>query len=171
MGARGQKQSYTEISCPNEKCPHYGMLGKQNIVGNGTYETKTGTVRKYICRTCGRVFNDRTGTAYQRTHLTEQQYNLIVSCQANGVGVRRTAAIAECSPTTVQSVVRRAGSHVSKVSQAVESGGVAPEVLQFDELQYTLKKTPPGRGPFQRGRGLDLDLALCRREIPAGYVS
>ena len=141
MGLRGPKQKFLDISCPNEECKDYGILGRGNIVANGTYQTKSGTVRKYICKTCGRVFNDRTGTAYEYTHLTREEHNLIMACQANGVGVRRTADIVGCTPKTVLKRTKRGGDHAAKVSNSLESGGVRPEVLQFDELLYTLKKT------------------------------
>ena len=140
MGERGPKQKFTEISCPNEECKYFGKLGEQNIVANGTYQTRSGTVRKYKCKECGRVFNDRTGTAYEYTHLTREQHNLIMACQANGVGVLRTADIVGCTPRTVQKRTKRGGEHAAKVSKALESGGVRPEVLQFDEMLYTLKK-------------------------------
>ncbi len=141
MGLRGPKQKFLEISCPNEECKYYGKLGEKNIIANGTYETKSGTVRKYRCKECGRVFNDRTGTAYEYTHLTKEEHNLIMACQANGVGVRRTADIVGCTPKTVLKRTKRGGDHTSKVSAALESKGVKPEVVQFDELLYTLKKT------------------------------
>lgn len=140
MGSRGPKQQFTDISCPNEKCRLYGVLGKENIVGNGTYATKSGTVRKFKCKACGRVFNDRTGTAYEYTHLTKEKVDLIAACQADGVGVRRTAAIAGVTVRTVQKRTERSGDHASLVQKALESVGLAPRVLQFDELLYTLKK-------------------------------
>ena len=141
MGLRGPKQKFLDISCPNEECKHFGKLGEKNIIANGTYQTKSGTIHKYKCKTCGRVFNDRTGTAYEYTHLTCEEHNLIVACQANGVGVRRTAEIVGCTPKTVLKRTERGGNHAAKVSKALESKGVEPEVVQFDELLYTLKKT------------------------------
>ena len=122
MGLRGPKQRFLDISCPNEDCKDYGILGHGNIVANGTYQTRSGTVRKYRCKTCGRVFNDRTGTAYEYTHLTREEHNLIMACQANGVGVRRTADIVGCTPKTVLKRTKRGGDHVAKVSKSLESG-------------------------------------------------
>ena len=139
MGLRGPKQKFLDISCPNEECKYFGKLGEQNIIANGTYQTKSGTVRKYKCKECGRVFNDRTGTAYEYTHLTREEHNLIMACQANGVGVRGTANIVHCTPKTVLKRSKRGGDHAAKVSKALESKGVRPEVVQFDELIYTLK--------------------------------
>ncbi|MBO4220020.1 MAG: IS1 family transposase [Clostridia bacterium] len=141
MGERGPKQKYTDVSCPNEECEYYGVLGEGNIVANGTYKTKSGTVRKFKCKACGRVFNDRTGTAYEYTHLSKEEHNLIVACQANGLSVRRTAEVVGCTPKTVLKRTSKGGKHAAKVSAALESKGVRPQALQFDELLYTLKKT------------------------------
>jgi transposase-like protein len=58
MGKRGAKPQFIDIFCPNSDCKLYGISGKGNIVGNGTYQIKNKRVRKYICRECGRVFND-----------------------------------------------------------------------------------------------------------------
>lgn len=138
MSEWGPKQKFVDISCPNEGCRHYGVLGQGNIVANGTYQTKSGTVRKYRCKTCGRVFNDRTGTAYEYTHLTHEQHNLIVACKANGVSVRRTADIVGCTPKTVMRRMRKDGNHVARVSASLEDGKVTV-CLQFDKMLYTLK--------------------------------
>ncbi len=140
MGLRGPKQKFLEISCPNEKCRDFGMLAQGNIIANGTYETKSGIVRKFKCKTCGRVFNDRTGTAYEYTHLTREQHNLIMTCQANGVGVRRTADIVGCTPKTVLRRTKLREDHVAKVSVVLESKDAESEVLQFDGLLHAFKK-------------------------------
>ena len=55
MGERGPKQQFTDISCPNEGCKKYGRTDGDNIIANGTYQTKAGTVRKFKCKECGRV--------------------------------------------------------------------------------------------------------------------
>lgn len=140
MGERGPKQKFLDISCPNEDCRHYGILGQGNIVANGTYQTKSGTIRKFRCKTCGRVFNDRTGTAYEYTHLTREQLDLIVACQANGVGVHKTADIVGCTPKTVMKRTKKGGNNAAKVSASLEAGKVRPVRLRFDEILYTLKK-------------------------------
>jgi hypothetical protein len=41
MGKRGPNAKFTQISCPNQDCQHYGKLNEGNIVGNGTYQTKS----------------------------------------------------------------------------------------------------------------------------------
>ena len=62
MGKRGAKPKFTDVYCPNQDCKCYGIFGKGNVIGNGTYQIKNRKVQKYIRHECGRVFNDRTDT-------------------------------------------------------------------------------------------------------------
>jgi hypothetical protein len=64
MGKLGSKSKFTDVSFPNQDCKFHGILGKGNIIGNGTYQIENKRVRKYICRECGRVFNDRKNTFF-----------------------------------------------------------------------------------------------------------
>ena len=62
---RGPKPKYLDITCPNPKCKQCGKKGLGNVVSNGTYRTRsTGKARLFICRTCGKAFSSRSGTAF-----------------------------------------------------------------------------------------------------------
>jgi hypothetical protein len=37
MVKRGAKPKFTDVSCPNQDCKFYGISGKGNIIGKGTY--------------------------------------------------------------------------------------------------------------------------------------
>ena len=64
MGERGPKPKFVDVACLNISCRDYGKAGFGNIVGNGTYQTRSGTVRKYICRTCSKSFCSRSNTVF-----------------------------------------------------------------------------------------------------------
>jgi len=85
---------------------------------------------------CNRAFNIRTGTAYEGIHQSRDNFNLVADGISN---VRRTAKIAKCSTSTVVRVTNRAGNHSRKVADRVEQN-LCPEIVQFDEMTYTLKK-------------------------------
>ena len=139
MGARGPKPKYKDVSCPNELCSSYAVCGEGNIIANGTYSTQGGPARKYICKTCRRTFNSRTGTAYEGIHGPHDKFDLVADCVSNGVSVRRAAKIAKCSPSTVVRWTDKAGYHTAKVADSIETG-LRPEVVEFDEMTYVLKK-------------------------------
>ena len=99
MGLRRPKQMFLDISCPNEECE---ISTSQGIAIQSPTELPD-IVRyrsKYKYKTCNHIFNDRTGTTYVHTHLTCEQHILIITCQVNGISVRRTAEIACCTPKT-----------------------------------------------------------------------
>jgi ribosomal protein S27E len=58
MGKRGPKSKFTDVVCPNEACKYHGVAGQGNIIGNGTYQARNTTVRRYICHSCGKAFCD-----------------------------------------------------------------------------------------------------------------
>ena len=37
MGKRGPKPKVTDVGCPNEFCTDHNVIGKGNVVGNGSY--------------------------------------------------------------------------------------------------------------------------------------
>ncbi|MDR2830394.1 MAG: hypothetical protein LBB45_05070 [Methanobrevibacter sp.] len=43
-GKRGPKPSFVNVTCPNKDCKDHGKIEKGNVVGNGTYKNKNGTL-------------------------------------------------------------------------------------------------------------------------------
>ena len=76
MGKRGPKPQFNDIACLNKDCELYGLTGKGNVIGNGTSVSRGEKVRKYICRHCGKVFNDHTGDSVPKSS-DENKYNTI----------------------------------------------------------------------------------------------
>ena len=76
MGKRGPKPQFTDVACSNHSCKSYGLTGEGNIVGNGTSVSRGEKVRKYICRHCGKVFNDQTVILLTRWLLTMELFQL-----------------------------------------------------------------------------------------------
>jgi len=56
MGNRGPKPKFVEITCPNDSCGNLGQTGLGNIIGNGTYQTKSGTVESTSVTPVARYF-------------------------------------------------------------------------------------------------------------------
>ncbi|VVB64429.1 Uncharacterised protein [uncultured archaeon] len=54
-GKRGPKPKFSDVACPNEECEHYGLTDQGNVVGNVTYETKSGRVRRMSQRSTAEV--------------------------------------------------------------------------------------------------------------------
>ena len=52
-----------EMACAKLGCDNFGNPGL-NIVGHGSFATKSGRRRRYRCKVCGQTLSTRTGTAY-----------------------------------------------------------------------------------------------------------
>ena len=76
MGKRGPKSKFTDVACPNESCRDHLVTGKGNVVGNGTYQLANKLIRRYLCRSCGGAFCDRTNTVFYGLHNSEDTIEL-----------------------------------------------------------------------------------------------
>ena len=139
MGERGPKSKVEGISCPNEDCTAHGMENFGNIVGYGSYETNDGIVRNYKCKSCGKTFGGRRGTAYFKCRTSKKEFDDTISAVNNGMGVRAAARQCGCTTKTVMSRVKRAGKSIKDFTDSKEAG-LCPPVVQFDEMMATLKK-------------------------------
>ena len=139
MGERGPKPKFIDISCPNEECGLHGQTGQGNIVGNGTYETKSGTVRKYICKSCGKVFNDRTNTAFFDLRTKDEKVIIAIKMVLKGISLRSIAEILGVKLDTVRGWLTRAAEHSQEVNRVLMKDLNVSEV-ELDELWTFVKK-------------------------------
>ena len=108
MGKRGAKPKFFDAFCPNQDCKFYGIAGKGNVVGNGTYQIKNKRIRKYICCECGRVFNDRTNTFFYNLRKDEFIIRLALKMAIKGMPIEGIADVLEVQPVTVSDWLFRA---------------------------------------------------------------
>jgi len=118
MGKRGPKQKFQDVSCPNEQCNHYGIVALGNIVGNGTYQTQSGKVRKYICQKCSKNFSERTNTAFYDLRTEEEKVILVLKLILKGMSLRGIVDVLDSRLDTVLGWLQRATQHYeAKVCQ------------------------------------------------------
>ena len=108
---------FVEVACPNEKCKQYGCTGQGNIVGNGTYKTKSGRVRKYVCRTCGKVFCDRSNTMFYDLRTSEDKIVLALKLILKGMSQRSIAEVLEVCPKSVSTWLSRASDQSNAITE------------------------------------------------------
>jgi transposase-like protein len=139
MGKRGPKSQFDSISCPNKNCIDYGISGKGNVVGNGTYITKSGRIRKYICKSCGLVFSDRINTAFYDIRTEESK--MIDACKLviRGMSIRGVAEHLEVKPDTVSKWLNRAAIHCQGVNEVLMRDLDISKV-ELDELWTFVQK-------------------------------
>jgi len=124
---------FLDVACPNEECEQYGRTGQGNIIGNGTYATKSGRVRKYICRTCGRVFCDRSNTMFYDLRTSEDKVVLALKLILKGMSQRSIAEVLEVCPKSVSTWLSRASDQSEAITETRLNDLEVPRV-EMDEL-------------------------------------
>ena len=139
MGKRGPKPQFTDVSCPNDSCKSYGLKGKGNVVGNGTSTSRGEKVRKYICRDCGKVFNDHTGTFYYDLRKEERLIDLALKMSMKGMSEKGIAEVLEITPATVRRWLDRAAECCDKVNDNLMKDLNVPKI-EMDEIWVIVQK-------------------------------
>lgn len=139
MGARGPKSKFIDEACPNKDCGQYGQVGLGNIVGNGTYQTRNGRVRKYVCRSCGTSFCGRKNTAFFDFKTKDEKVLLALKMIVKGMSMRGVAEILETKLDTVRNWVQRAAEHSEEVN-AVLLKEMKVSKVELDELWTFVQK-------------------------------
>ena len=139
MGKRGPKPQFTDVACPNHSCKSYGLTGEGNIVGNGTSVSRGEKVRKYICRHCGKVFNDHTGTFYYDLRKEESVIDLALKMSMKGMSEEAIADVLGITPPTVRRWLDRAAESCDKVNENLMKDLDVPKI-EMDEIWVIIKK-------------------------------
>ena len=158
---RGPKPKYSDVACPNPKCKDHGKKGLANIVSNGTYRTRsTGRARLFLCRTCGKAFSSRTGTAFFDLRSPKKTILMGLRLLAEGLGLRGTSRVLEIKLDTIRRWLAVAALHCDQVNDMLLRDLKLSQV-QVDELWTLVKKNtkisldrqPPGSvSPAKRAR-------------------
>ncbi len=139
MGKRGKAPKHDDVFCTNLECSLYGKTKQGNIVSNGTYSTKSGRVRKFICRNCDNIFNGRTGTVFFDLRTSEEKVILALKLLLKGMSVRGIAEVLGSKPDTVLFWLRRAAEHSEEVD-AFLLRDLKVSKVELDELWTFVKK-------------------------------
>ena len=139
MGERGPKPKFVDVACPNEACKEYGKAGAGNIVGNGTYQTKSGAVRKYICRTCSKTFCDRSNTAFFDLRTDDKTVLMALKLVVKGMSLRGIADVLGVKLDTVRGWLQRAAEHSGEVNRVLMKELNVSKV-ELDELWTFVQK-------------------------------
>ena len=150
MGIRGPTPSFTNVACQNTQCQHYCQIGQGNIVGNGRYHTSSGLVRNYLCRSCGKSFCERTGTAFYDLRSPEERILLALKMVLRGMALRAVAGVLEVKLDTVRFWLTQAATHAEKVNDALVKQ-VHVERVELDELWTFVRKKTSAAGRRRDG--------------------
>jgi transposase-like protein len=96
--------------CPNEACPDYGKLQKDQTQKNIKKFGKTPQGKqRYLCKTCGETFAQTKGTLFYRRRTPEKQILETLALVGEGVRISSLSRAKGHKEDTILDWVRQAG--------------------------------------------------------------
>ena len=92
------------------------------------------SLQKYVCKACGKQFNERTGTPMSRLRSTPECLSLALNVRTEGLGLRATGRVLGKSHATIIRWEQRLAAQVESWSPPTPAGADVP--LEGDEV-YT----------------------------------
>jgi transposase-like protein len=139
MGLRGPKPRISDIACVNEACANHNKPGTGSVVSNGTYFTRSGRVRKFVCRACGTVFCERKGTAFYDIRSPEDRVILALKLILQGLSLRGVSNVLGVKLDTVRLWLTRSARHAEQVNDVLIKE-IEVNRVELDELWSFVRK-------------------------------
>jgi len=116
--------------CPNLACSTRGQIGQGNIVVHAR------TRPRYKCKTCGRTFSAKAGTALEGLRKPTELIVIVMTLLSYGCPLQAIVHAFDLDERTVASWRDRAGKQCERVHQAiVEQGKLDLLHVQADEIR------------------------------------
>jgi transposase-like protein/IS1 family transposase len=129
-----QKTDASEQFCPNEECMSRGQIEQGNIVSHGSKRPR------YKCKTCGKTFSIRAGTALEGIRKPEDEYVKVITLLAYGTSIQAIVHAFKLDERTVAKWRDRAGIHCESVhKEKVERGLLDLIHVQADEIWVKMR--------------------------------
>lgn len=123
-----------EQFCPNKECMSRGQIGQGNIVGHGSKRLR------YKCKTCGKTFSARAGTALGGIRRCEDDYVKVITLLAYGTPIQAIVHVFQIDERTVAKWRDRAGIHCEAVhKEKIERGLLDLVHVQADEIWLKIR--------------------------------
>lgn len=119
--------------CINRECLDYGVEGRGNIVGYGR------KVRRFRCKTCGRVFSASKGTFFYRLRTDVEVVIEALHLLLEGNSIAAVARVKGVKEETVANWLKKASEHADEVNSFLVRDLHLTQV-QVDELWGFIKK-------------------------------
>jgi transposase-like protein len=124
-----KKMNAQKQFCPNRECKSRGEIGQGNIVVHGVKRPR------YKCKTCGKTFNERAGTAVEGIRKPVELFVIVTSLLAYGCPKQAIVHTYRLDERTVDDWADRAGRQCEKVHKAeIEQGKIDLKHVQADEI-------------------------------------
>jgi transposase-like protein/IS1 family transposase len=122
--------------CPNRECKARGQVGQGNIVVHGRKRPR------YKCKTCGRTFSAKAGTAFAGLRKPTEVIVIVVTLLAYGCPLQAIVHAFGLDERTVAAWRDRAGEHCEQVHQSIiEQEKLDLVHVQADEIRVKARGT------------------------------
>lgn len=126
----------TSMNCPD--------CQSQEVVKNGRTKRQDGSVvQKYLCKSCTKQFNDRTGTPMAGLRTPSMIISAALNVRTEGLGMRATGRSFGKSHSTVIRWEQRLARQTTQWSPAAPEG--ADITLEGDEVYTRVGENLPPR--------------------------
>lgn len=107
----------------------------EQVVKNGSKTLKSNQVlQRYLCKICGRRFNERSGTPMARLRTPVATVEMALKARHEGLSVRAAGRVISKSPSSITDWEERLSTHLSAWSPSAPEGEEV--TIEGDEL-YT----------------------------------
>src|SRR5215471_8907660 len=127
--------------CPHLNCEYRGWLGLGNLRANG--HPSGGPWRQFHCTSCNGFFPEHHGTIFHGKQAEVERIVRVLTCLAEGLGIRATGRVFEVEANTVLHWLEEAAEQLRAFS-AYFLCDVHVEQLQLDELYAVLRDLKAG---------------------------
>src|SRR5262245_45561066 len=140
---RGRRRAVDTAThfCPNPDCAYRGWVGWGNLRANG--HPNGGRWRQLLCIVCRGYFLETLGTIFHGKRVAPELIVRVISCLAEGLGIRGTARVFEVAPNTVLQWLVEAAEQLQAFSQHVLHD-IRVRQVQLDELFALLSAVKAG---------------------------
>jgi transposase-like protein len=106
--------------CPNEACPDYGKLQRDQSAPNLKKIGQTrGGVQRYQCKTCRKTFTATRGTLFYRKRTPEHQILETLVLLAEGNRISSLSRAQGFKEDTILAWLREAAAHAEEVEEVL----------------------------------------------------
>jgi len=131
-----EKMDASKQLCPNVECTSRGQIGQGNIVIHQKNRPR------YKCKTCGKTFSARSGTAFEGIRKSEDDFVKVTTLLAYGTPTQAIVHAFELDERTVANWRERAGIHCEAIhKEKIERGILDLIHVQADEIWVKMKGT------------------------------
>lgn len=102
--------------CPNEKCSEHGKANGGHIIKYG----RSGEGRqRFQCKSCGKTFNDRTGTLFHGRKTAVKDILEVLAMLAEGMRISSISRVKGFKEDTILEWLREAARHARQIEEVL----------------------------------------------------